>query len=106
MSSNVALLSFGVFLPAGFVIEQRWRRGTVSAAMWLPAVWMAVCASRSIGEWLSISNSRVIYANEADYAQANLAGSAVDRNVLTLMIVIGLVIIYRRGALADVIRNN
>src|SRR5215813_7674308 len=106
MKAQLALAVFGAFIAAGFVFERRGRQVPVSAATWLPLFWMAICASRSIGQWLTVSSYQVTYSTDAEYLQANVTGSPVDRNVLTLVILLGMVIIWRRGAIEKVLQDN
>jgi O-antigen ligase len=106
MDPNIALVIFLGFIAGGFVFEKKGRDNHVTPAIWLPVFWMAICASRSISQWLSVSNYKVTYSSDADYVRANMSGSAVDRVVLTLIIVIGLAIIFKRGAIGPLIRRN
>jgi O-antigen ligase len=104
MGSTVAIVVFFSFILVGFVIEARGRK-KITHAVWLPLFWMVICASRSINQWLNLSGSNI--RSKADYIQANLEGSPIDRVVLSIAIVCGIIIIYRRKeAVIGIFKNN
>lgn len=64
-------------------------RTRTSPALWLPFIWFAIVGSRNVGEWLE-SGPRL------DAGSTYLEGNALDRNVLMVLIALGLVILARR----------
>ncbi len=105
MGSTVALVAFVLFIVAGFVIEAKGRK-KVTYEAWLPLFWMVICASRSVGQWLNLSS----YGYSTDYAvymEASLQGSIVDQLVLSIVIIWGIIIIFkRRGAALQILKKN
>lgn len=57
----------------------------VSSALWLPTIWMLICASKPIGIWFGGAGYDFV------------SGSALDRNFLTLLFVIGFIILLKRN---------
>jgi len=102
MGKISALAVFLPFILIGFVIEARGRK-KVTSAVWLPLFWMVICASRSINQWLGQYS-----INSADsYLEASLTGSPLDRTILTIAIIWGIIIIYkRRESVVGLFRNN
>jgi exopolysaccharide production protein ExoQ len=91
-----SILVLGV---VGFFILERDRRNKPSWAVLLPLVWLLIASSRNVGEWLQVgapSNS-----------DAYIDGSPVDRNILSIFIAAGLVILYqRRTKVQAILRAN
>jgi len=105
MSSTIAIVVFGGFILMGFAIEAQGRK-KVTPAVWLPLFWMVICASRSIDQWLDLSLYNTPLT-EAEYLEANLRGSLVDKIVLSTAIVWGIIITYkRREAAVGIFKNN
>jgi O-antigen ligase len=79
--------------------ESRVRPG-VSAASWIPTVWLLINGSRSVGQWLNLTAP--VHA-----ADAYVDGSPVDRMVfLFLMLSSMAVLVYRRFALGRLVMQN
>lgn len=104
MSSTIAIVIFFSLILVGLAIDAK-RSKDVTRAVWLPLFWMIICASRSVGDWLNISNHNTILS-EADYIEANLAGSPVDKVVLTIAILSGIIIINKRRETLNILKNN
>jgi exopolysaccharide production protein ExoQ len=104
MGSTNAVIAFSAFILIAFVIEAR-KRKKVSPAAWLPLFWMVICASRSISQWMNLSSHEI--QDQAAYIAANLSGSPIDKVALGIIIVWGLIIIYKRRETAvGIFRNN
>lgn len=107
MTPIVAALLCIAAIAAGFVLEHRERRARVTLAAWLPWFWMAINASRSVGQWVGTRSLYEGGADEASQLRANLGGSPVDGAVLGTVIALGaLVILSRRGAVERIVRDN
>lgn len=79
--------------------ESRVRPG-VSAASWIPTLWLLILGSRSVGQWLHLTAP-------VDAADAYVDGSPVDRMVfLFLMVSSVVVLVYRRFALGRLVMQN
>ena len=59
-------------------------------ALWLPTIWYAIAASRAVGQWLNLLGYEV--TTGVDY----LEGSPIDRVVFSTLILLGVVILFRR----------
>lgn len=68
-------------------VEQRAAR-SASMAVWIPAVWMMISASRPLTLWFGAGEKRV--------GPGNAAGSEVDRWTLIGLAVIGIIVLVRR----------
>jgi len=76
-------------------------RPEVSAATWIPTLWLVLIASRSVSLWMSLGSPL------STTADALMDGSPVDRAVfLSLMITSVLVLWYRRFRLGRLILEN
>jgi O-antigen ligase len=72
----------------------------VSAALWLPIVWLAIGASRNVSVWLGGS---AVTLDPEQY----LEGSPLDRNLMSLLIVAGVaVLVVRSQRTIEVLRRN
>jgi exopolysaccharide production protein ExoQ len=92
-----AIVACGVLLL--FALETR-LAGRASWALWIPISWMSVASSRNVSEWLSFSAP-------SEGGQAYLEGSPLDRNILTLLIVAGIIVLFRRQSrLTAIIRES
>ena len=85
--------SVAAFLCVGFMLYLLWSdlRTTkhVSAGIWIPLIWMFFAGSRYLSNWLSLGAP---VGNPDDY----LEGSALDRNIFTALIVVGLALLHWR----------
>jgi exopolysaccharide production protein ExoQ len=82
MPPLLALLLCTAFVLALLAVENRESRG-VSAAMWIPVVWMLTDASRPLADWFG-----VVGGNET--------GSMLDRLFLSGLGFVGIVVLARR----------
>jgi hypothetical protein len=77
-------------LPAhGLNVLDRDKESRGSPALWLAVAWMFIGASRMVSQWLG--------AGIGDSADQYLEGSPLDRNILTGLIVAGLLVLAARG---------
>ena len=63
----------------------------VSPALWLPVVWVSICASRAVTQWLQISPTERA-------PEMYLEGSPLDRLILTGLLLAGVAVLATRGA--------
>jgi exopolysaccharide production protein ExoQ len=90
MPPIVALISCIGFVGVLLYIEHS-RSREASLALWVPTFWMLICASRPLGGWfdsISISSEASVEGIEA--------GSPLDRLVLSILIIVALLILFRR----------
>ncbi|HYI93648.1 MAG TPA: O-antigen ligase family protein [Bryobacteraceae bacterium] len=60
-----------------------------SPALWLAVMWLAIAGSRNVSEWLQLGNP-------VDASDRYMEGSPVDRNVLMLIMAIGVITLAQR----------
>jgi O-antigen ligase len=85
MSPSLALLLCTALVLFLLRLERRGSRG-VSAALWIPTIWMMIAASRPLGTWFVDSGA----------AGDNAAGSPLDRWVLAGLACAGIIVLARR----------
>ena len=101
MSPNLAALVFAIGILTLFFLN-RDKEVQTSKALWLPVVWLSIAGSRMVSEWMSgtpltTSNAGTRYID----------GSPFDRNLLTMLLLIGVVVLLLRGArVSSVLRAN
>ncbi len=99
--SFVALGLCLLFVGALLKIDRQ-RASGLSKALWIPTIWFLYCATRPLSEWSAGGQ----YATQGGDATAE-SGSMLDRNFLTILIIISLVILQRRGTnWNEVFRGN
>jgi exopolysaccharide production protein ExoQ len=102
MRSLLISLAFFVFIFIGFRLDKKCRKD-VTAAAWLPLLWLIICSSRSVGQWISLSGPQ----SAADqYADAAVSGSLADQLVLSLLIICGCFILQKRQEVLRLINTN
>src|SRR5437867_566152 len=101
MPSLIASLvfAFGVF---GLFRLDRDREIRSSKALWIPAIWLWLCASRSLAEWLAIMG----WGAPVNFTEAYVEGSPIDRNAMMALLVLGLIVLSRRKNFGPLLRAN
>src|SRR5215831_14641590 len=89
MSPLIATIIFA-FGIAGLFFLDRGQKGRVSAALWIPTLWLFFNASRSVSEWLGIS-----LATAAD-ASVYIEGSPIDATFFAILEVLALIAVITR----------
>jgi len=87
MFHSVAALAYGLLIGTLFY----WNRDSterVSGALWIPVVWLSICASRAVSQWLGEVGSD---ANEF------VEGNALDAFIFFCLLVAGLVALRTRA---------
>src|SRR5262245_54270932 len=67
----------------------RERRVRTSAAVFIPMAWLLIAGSRNISEWLDLSGP-------ADAVDRYMEGDPVDRNILSLLMLLAVIVLYQR----------
>src|SRR5262245_53896573 len=88
MSPQLALLIFSLFIAATLFIDSR-REPRFSLALWVPAIWFALLASRPLSVWL---DPRELGAVDLTAAE----GSSADRMILSGLMALSVLILVRR----------
>ena len=69
----------------------------ISKATWIPTCWLLIAGSRPISEWLGMSSG----------SEAYVEGSPLDRNILTALLIAGLIVLWQRQAQTSrIVRSN
>jgi exopolysaccharide production protein ExoQ len=61
----------------------------VSKGLWIPQIWMIIISSRMVGLWFNLNTA-------TSTAEALEQGSPIDRNVFSILIIAGLILLYKR----------
>ena len=73
---------------------------SISNVIWIPLIWMFILASRSISSWANITA-------ELPELSGIIDGNPIDRNILILFIIIGIVILIKLNVnWIEIIKNN
>src|SRR6266567_3876792 len=101
MTPTLATLAFAVGILTLFFLN-RDREVQTSKALWLPVVWLSIAGSRMVSEWTT--GSSLITSNTGG---RYMDGSPFDRDLLTGLLLIGVIILLLRGSrVAAVLRAN
>lgn len=96
IATTVCLI--GIF---GLFVLDRDREARTSVALWLPVAWLAIIASRELSRWLAVFG--IAQATGEDH----LNGSPIDTLFFTLVLVLGVAVLMRRGpAVARILQGN
>lgn len=97
---QLALLIFAVGITVLFLLNRE-RPSKTSKALFLPLVWLLIAGSRNVGEWLQMG------APTDGGGDAYLDGNPLDRNILTVLIGLGvIVLLHRRKKVRAFLRAN
>jgi exopolysaccharide production protein ExoQ len=100
MTPRLALLLCIAFIITLFFIDRK-RQPDVPTSLWIPLLWMMHCSSRALYWWL---HPEALVAGETGN-EAN--GSAIDRNFLIALMLVGLFILARRKVdWSKIFKNN
>jgi O-antigen ligase len=83
--ASIGCVAFILYL---FYLDLR-RPDRASFALWVPTAWMFLAGSRYVSSWLGLDSD---FQSAQDYAE----GSPIDRAVFFALIVMGLLILFRR----------
>lgn len=84
----------------GLFYLNRDKSAHTSAALWIPVIWFSLADSRPASVWLGIGPATPSISQQMD-------GTPADRLVFTILIVVGLAVLIRRGRRSlSVLANN
>jgi exopolysaccharide production protein ExoQ len=89
MSPQLATLAFTLGILGLFLLN-RDKKARTSIALWIPVLWLLLAGSRNVGEWMQLGQP----TTESD--SAYLEGNPVDRNVLSVLLVLGMIALLQR----------
>jgi O-antigen ligase len=82
-------------------------RRTVSAALWIPTLWLLIVSSRPISQWFVVQDTNFTGMADLSPAEVYGEGSPLDRNVFLLLIIAGAFTLFRRRVkLIELARQN
>src|SRR5262245_39390379 len=95
----IATVVYAIGIPLLFALDYD-RRARTSKALWLPVVWVSLAASRMVSRWL---DPGLAIETADQYAE----GNPLDRDILTGLIVLGLLVLCsRRREVGKLLRAN
>ena len=96
---QIAAIVFAIGITGLFLLD-RDRKSRAPRTLLLPLCWMLIAGSRNVGEWLQLGGP-------SGNSDAYIDGNPIDRNLLSLFIGLGLVILYlRRRKVGALLRAN
>jgi len=102
MPPHIATVVFA-FVILGLFWLDREREAKLSAALWIPTVWVFLAASRSVAQWMSLGQP----VDLQNLTEQVMEGSPTDRLVYTGLLVIGLAVLVGRGRrVGRIVRSN
>jgi exopolysaccharide production protein ExoQ len=101
MPPQAASLLF-ILIIAGLYVLDRDRDAKTSKALWIPVIWMAIAGSRALAEWMAALG----WGTPISQADAYSDGSPLDRNVLTALLVLGIIVLVRRKRFTALLLTN
>lgn len=98
MMGQIAAVVCACFIVHLFRVEAR-ENPDASPALWIPLAWMFLAGSRYVSSWLNLGSPVLVDSYDE--------GSPVDRAVFFVLLVAGLVILYRRRVpWVEILSNN
>ncbi len=93
MPASVATLLFMLGILGLFGLNRNAKART-SPALWIPVIWLAIAGSRTVSQWYTAMNSGITVHYSAEQL---LDGNPFDRAFLLVLLVMGVVVLIRRG---------
>jgi len=93
MPSQIATLVFALGIVGLFVLD-RDRKASSSPALWIPVIWLLIAGSRMVSQWIAAFGAGMNTQYSADQIRD---GNPFDRAFLTGLLVLGVVVLIRRG---------
>lgn len=94
----VGAISSAIMIFVMFRLSRRDLR--ISKSAWVPLIWLLIASSRPVSNWMTFSSP-------VDASTSYIDGSPIDRNVLTLILLLATPIIYqRRRQIVSIVRAN
>ncbi len=94
------VIAYVIFVILFAVLLKRERLPKLSFSLYPPLCWIVICLSRSLSQWLQFGGS-------LNPLESDMEGNSLDAVFLSILILIGLGILYRRRVkVFDVIKAN
>lgn len=88
---QIVTLAFALGILGLFLLD-RDREARTSKALWIPVTWLLIAGSRNVGEWVQILSSGATVGG----SEAYIEGNPIDRDVLGVLIVLGIIVLFTR----------
>ncbi len=99
MIALVATVLVVIAITILFRLDQN-RDAGISAAIWVPFVWLLIESTRPVSSWITLNVA-------GNTTNEYIDGSPLDRNILTLLMALGLYFLSkRRGQVVAILRAN
>lgn len=93
-----------IVLVVGLLYIERKRNPAASFALWIPTIWVLISGSRALGTWFLTAQNDPDSGLSVERIQA---GSFLDQLVLSMLIFVAMIVIFRRGIVwAVVLKDN
>jgi exopolysaccharide production protein ExoQ len=103
MGTQLATVVFACGI-AGMLYLIRDPKAKTSLSLWLPVIWLMIASSRNISEWLQPDLEG---KSALDTANHYLDGNPIDRNVMTGLLFLGVIVLFsRRQQVLGFLRAN
>jgi O-antigen ligase len=89
MSAPLAFLIFGIGVVGLFFLDRN-KFDRTSKALWLPVIWIGIAGSRAVSSWFGIAG------DSAGTLASTLDGSPIDAAIYEVLIIAGVVVLFRR----------
>jgi exopolysaccharide production protein ExoQ len=87
--------AFYVLVILALFYLNRDRKMRTDAALWIPVIWLSICGSRMVSQWVPETGSADA-PDTVDAAARYLDGSPLDRALLSTILILGLIVLFRR----------
>jgi exopolysaccharide production protein ExoQ len=94
MPATLATALFVLAIAGLFVLDHQ-RKANTSPALWIPVMWLSIVASREVSVWLETFG--IGDSARPTNLDPYLEGNPIDRVVFTGLLILGLVVLVRRG---------
>lgn len=98
MPPQIALLLCIFFILYLLWVDSK-RESKVSGALWIPLIWLMIAGSRPVALWFNVGP---VLETEMDI----LGGNPIDRTIFIILIVIGILILARRGIYCSLVLKS
>lgn len=97
---NAILATFGTVAAVLALMSIDRDRVRLSKAIWIPLIWLLIGTSRPVSNWMTFSSPTSIASSYEE-------GSPLDRNLLSLLLLLAVIVLSQRGRqLSRILQNN
>ena len=89
MAPGIATVVFAIIIGGLYFLDQEKKTAGTSPALWIAVTWVFIGASRMVSQWVRLE--------APDAAEVYVEGSPLDRNILTILIILSVLVLFARG---------